>query len=123
VVLSLPMRVVRLKAHPAVGAATGRTALQRGPLIYCFETADNPGDCVENLVLPPGSRLGSVRRDDLFGGIVAITADGLVAHNDWGRGLYSPRLGNGKPAAVTAIPYYLWGNREAGKMLVWVPET
>jgi DUF1680 family protein len=123
IALSLPMRVARLKAHPAVAAAAGRTALQRGPLVYCFEAADNPDGCLDSLVLPPGTRLGSVHRDDLFGGIVAITAEGLVGQTDWGRGLYSPRTGDGKPATVTAIPYYLWGNREPGKMLVWVPET
>jgi DUF1680 family protein len=28
----------------------------------------------------------------------------------------------GKAANWTAIPYYLWANREPGAMRVWVPE-
>ena len=26
-------------------------------------------------------------------------------------------------ATLTAVPYYLWANRGAGSMLVWVPEA
>jgi DUF1680 family protein len=29
----------------------GRVALRRGPLIYCIEEADNPGDAVQTLAM------------------------------------------------------------------------
>src|SRR5262249_27733510 len=41
IALCLEMPIDRIYAHPDVGADTGRVALQRGPLVYCLETADN----------------------------------------------------------------------------------
>src|SRR5271166_4193576 len=45
--LGLPMPAERLFAHPSVRMDVGRVALRRGPLIYCLEEADNPGDPVQ----------------------------------------------------------------------------
>jgi DUF1680 family protein len=123
ITLNLPMPITRVKAHPAVAAAAGRTALKRGPLVYCVEEADNPGVSLDRLQLPPAAKLTAVRRADLFGGIVTITAEGMVSHADWADGLYRPAVDGGWPATFTLIPYYLWGNREPGKMLVWIPEN
>ncbi|OHB78529.1 MAG: six-hairpin glycosidase, partial [Planctomycetes bacterium RBG_16_55_9] len=50
--LELPMPVRRVRAHAKVRADAGRVALQRGPIVYCFEGADNPQG-VASLVLPP----------------------------------------------------------------------
>jgi DUF1680 family protein len=55
---------------------------------------------------------------------VALTARGVVAPDQVGS-LYRPATstdgGGGDPVALTAIPYFLWGNRAAGPMRVWVP--
>jgi DUF1680 family protein len=61
--LSRPMPVQRLKAHPNVEANLGRAALQRGPLVYCLEAADNGGH-VPPTVRRRGktSRVGTTRR-------------------------------------------------------------
>jgi DUF1680 family protein len=40
----------------------------------------------------------------------------------WQGQLYRNALPEGTPAAWTAIPYFLWANRDAGAMRVWVPE-
>jgi DUF1680 family protein len=40
--------------------------------------------------------------------------------------LYADRPGAGRPStAVTfsAVPYFLWGNREPGPMRVWLPHA
>src|SRR6185312_9047887 len=39
--LHLSMPIERVYAHPAVRAAHGSVALQRGPLVYCLEAADH----------------------------------------------------------------------------------
>jgi hypothetical protein len=40
------MPAERLYAHPNLRMDVGRSALRRGPLIYCVEEADNPsGPC------------------------------------------------------------------------------
>jgi DUF1680 family protein len=98
-------------------------ALKRGPLVYCFEEADNSGGRLDGFVLPLEGRLHTTKKDDLFGGIVTIAAEGVVTRTDWSEGLYRPEASGGAATRFVAIPYCLWGNREAGKMLVWVPET
>lgn len=40
--LHLEMPVERIYSHPDVRADVGYVSLQRGPLVYCLETADNP---------------------------------------------------------------------------------
>jgi len=49
--LGLPMPIRRVVSHPNVKDNAGRTAVQRGPVVYCFEGVDNPQG-VARLVLP-----------------------------------------------------------------------
>ncbi|MBN2593321.1 MAG: glycoside hydrolase family 127 protein, partial [Sedimentisphaerales bacterium] len=79
--LNLPMPIRRVVAHPEVKDDTGRTAIERGPVVYCFEGADNPKG-VANLVLPPEAKLQSEYRDDLLGGIVTISGRGQIRQDD-----------------------------------------
>ena len=41
--LDLPMTIQHMEAHPLVKADQGRVAIQRGPIVYCFEAVDNGG--------------------------------------------------------------------------------
>jgi DUF1680 family protein len=44
VTVSLPMAARFIEAHPYVESARGQVALERGPLVYCFEACDqDPG--------------------------------------------------------------------------------
>ena len=98
---SLPMEVQRIEAHPQVTADAGRVALQRGPLVYCFEAVDN-ANRVANIVLDRDPQFRVERQDNLLGGIRAIHA----------------RARGGRE--VMAVPYYAWDHREPGPMQVWV---
>ena len=109
--LVLPMPVERVKAHPNVKANVGRVALQRGPIVYCLEGADNTG-AVRNLILPRDAQLTPEFRPDLLGGVAVVK----------GKGLARVSKDETKPVDFTAIPYYAWDNREAGQMVVWLPE-
>jgi uncharacterized protein len=123
VTLDLPMPPERIYAHPAVAANVGRVALRRGPLVYCVEQTDNPGGPVQRLRLPRTRELATQVRADLFGGIIAITADASrVDEVDWGDTLYRPELPVIVPTRLIAVPYYLWNNRGIGTMMVWLPE-
>src|SRR5207249_2783163 len=42
VTLSLPMPVRLTLPHPAVDAVRGTVAVERGPVVYCFESPDQP---------------------------------------------------------------------------------
>jgi DUF1680 family protein len=74
VALSLPMPVRRIAAADSVKADQSRVALQRGPLVYCVEHADNGGK-VMNLIVPDGVRFTSAYRADLLSGVVTLQAE------------------------------------------------
>ena len=123
VALNLPMPPERIYAHPLVRMDVGRVALRRGPLIYCAEEADNPGQPVQTLELPREARLETAWRNDLFDGVVTLTAPAKrLAPGDGADALYSTRRPATHDATLTAIPYFLWANREAGSMEVWITE-
>ena len=51
IAVNLPMEVRKVVADPHVADDIGKVALQRGPLIYCAEWADNNG-MATNFILP-----------------------------------------------------------------------
>ena len=114
--LNFPMPVRRVRSHNKVKANAGRIALQRGPVVYCFEGADNPQG-VGNLVLPPDATFQTEYRGDLLGGVVTLTGLGKIRQ---------PQE-NGttvlKDIEITAIPYYAWAHRSKNEMAVWLPES
>ena len=120
--LSLAMPVERIHASSLVKADAGRVALQRGPIVYCLEEADNePG--LNALVLPRDARIDAELDPELLGGVVTLTADALRAVAPGGSGpLYSAEPAPLVAALLTAVPYCVWENREPGEMLVWVRE-
>ena len=121
VVLELPMPVERIEAHPSVRQDCGLVALQRGPLVYCVEEADNGKDLAD-LILPARAKLTAKYDPRLMGGVVTINAPAKRrATKHWGDTLYRPagqsRFVNVK---LKAIPYALWANRKTGEMRVWL---
>lgn len=123
--LTLPMPVQRLKAHPKVKANLGRVALQRGPLVYCFEASDNSGH-VRNLVISPEAPLRTQHRPELLGGVTIIQGPALALHRvAWPDQLYlaSGFVPGVTDADFTAIPYFPNVNRQPGEMQVWMAET
>ncbi|NQT93864.1 MAG: glycoside hydrolase family 127 protein [Lentisphaerae bacterium] len=118
--LDLPMPVERVEAHPAARQNCGRVALQRGPVVYCLEQADN-GPRLSDITLPAGSHF-TVRngRSGILAGIPLIHASALRRETaNWSGQLYSSGRSARKPCRITAIPYFLWANRDPGEMLVW----
>lgn len=112
----LPMEVRTVKAIDSVKNDIGKIALQRGPIVYCAEWADNNGK-VSNILLPSNTMFSTVYKPSLFNGVtviegevpvVKISADGLSVST--------------AKQKFTAIPYYTWANRGEGEMTVWFPE-
>jgi DUF1680 family protein len=117
------MPVERIHANPLVQADVGMICLRRGPLLYCVEQVDHPEAAIGLLRLPRDAELRPVVREDLFDGIVTIVADACEMRSDVpDLPLYSTRRFDVHPAAVTAIPYFLWNNRGPNRMQVWLPE-
>ncbi|MCL2586451.1 MAG: glycoside hydrolase family 127 protein [Streptosporangiales bacterium] len=92
-----------------VDAVRGCAAIERGPLVYCFEQADQaPGAAVDDLLVTPGSALAE-READLRG--VGPTVQVAATAGNAARG---------QPVTATAIPYFQWDNRDRGAMRVWM---
>lgn len=127
VMLTLPLEVRRVAAHPRVTENTGRVALMRGPLLFCVEAADHPGIDVRDLVLPSEAQLTVKFRPDLLGGTITLTGRAAAREPGpgWNDTLYraSAIAADPQPVDLTAIPYALWANREAGPMTVWIPTS
>ncbi len=123
VTLDLPMPAERIYANPGVIMDVGRVTLKRGPLVYCVEEADNPGGRVQRLRLPRNAQVQITPRDDLFDGIVTLSADAVaIDESDWST-LYRTTPSREGKGTLTALPYYLWANRGQGSMVVWIPEA
>lgn len=121
--LDLPMEARRIYAHPQVRMDISKVALKRGPLVYCLEQADNPDVPVAQLKLPRGSRIEAVENTNVFGGVVALKAEGIAVGLGWGDALYRDVPPDEQPATLTAIPYFAWANRGPGNMAVWIGEA
>jgi len=119
--LTLPMDIQRLEANPQVLYDHGKTALRRGPLIYCLEQADQEAP-LEQIILPLGAQLESQYTPGLLDGITVIKGQGLLRPlDDWKDVLYQPvHPATTKPVPITAVPYCIRGNRGLGKMAVWL---
>ncbi len=116
------MPVERVVAHPRVAADTGQAALQRGPVVYCFEQIDQTVP-VELLALPADAVFEPRYDAGLLGGCVVLEGRGVAAAaGDWNGSLYR-REGETTCGAVPmrAIPYCLWANRGRQSMRVWLP--
>ncbi|MBS4219269.1 glycoside hydrolase family 127 protein [Bacillus sp. FJAT-49711] len=121
--LLFDMPVERVKSHPRVRENAGKTALQRGPIVYCLEEVDN-GSNLPNIFLSQNARLEAHFDQELLGGIVVIQAEASrLKESDWGQVLYKPAKEIYQSHTLTAVPYFAWCNREPGEMLVWVNEN
>ncbi len=109
-ILNLPMPVRELVAHPEIKEDSGRVAIQRGPLVYCFEWPDNKEVKIPNLQLNSKNSYQTQFIPDLLNGITVIKTTGIET---------GVKTGNTKQS-ITAIPYYSWANRGAGEMNVWM---
>ncbi|WP_188196154.1 glycoside hydrolase family 127 protein [Nonomuraea sp. SYSU D8015] len=123
--LRLDMTPRLMHPHHRIDAVRGSVALQRGPLVYCFEQADQPdGVEMDDLAIAPGAEPRVLAVQDLegVGRTVPIEIDAVVVDE--------PRDGlpyTAKPSATstrvtaTAVPYFQWDNRDGGAMRVWIP--
>lgn len=116
ITIDLPMEVKRIASHKNIKDNSGKVALQRGPLVYCAEAADNEGKAA-NIILPGQASFSVENGPALLNGAKVIAASLPVVMVDAGGTQVSTV--NKK---VTMIPYYAWANRGQGEMIIWFPE-
>src|SRR4051794_14392694 len=111
--LLLPMTVRSTRADDRVDAVRGAVALERGPLVYALERADqDEGVVLDDVRIPDEPE------------IEEVPGPGLVA-GDIGLRFRAVQLGRGdspdREVTVTAVPYFEWANRGVGPMRIWIP--
>ena len=117
----MPVRTVKANGH--VAADRGRIAVERGPLVYCAEGADNQDFSIFNFLMPRQPRFTvadqtiTATQSNMTFSVKGITVEGqAIDINPQGEASV-------KPARLKMIPYYAWNHRGIGLMEVWMPQS
>jgi len=110
--IEIPLEVRKIIADPKVRAEKGRMAVQRGPVVYCSEWPDYEGGHVLSLLFDAKGEFKPSFDKEFFGGAEVLTGEA--------RNMSVP---TSAPKPVKLIPYYLWANRGAGEMSVWLSSS
>ncbi|NIK60720.1 glycoside hydrolase family 127 protein [Kribbella shirazensis] len=119
--LTLPMAPRAHGSHPYLDATRGAIAVARGPLVYCVEQQDADAPVDDLLVSPAAVAKATTRQHDDHV-VLDLTAGVAPAPPPE---LYPVITEQGAETAirevpVTLVPYFLWGNRQALAMRVWL---
>jgi len=113
--LELPMVAQWVRCNTAAKENEDRLAIQRGPLLYCVEQMDNP-EGVWNILASENCRFKPVQHQVLDEKVIALESEIPTAVPDTnGQGIVL------KNRVIKAVPYYVWANRGANYMQVWLP--
>ncbi len=121
----LDMAPRMVKANDKVSADRGKVAVERGPLVYCVEWADNKGINPHHIVLgrqpafalKTGYAIANTEADGKTFDVTAITTKAQLLSTDAAGKL------SVSDTDVTLIPYYAWNHRGAGIMDVWMANS
>jgi DUF1680 family protein len=128
--LRLDMTPRWTRPDPRLDAVRGCVAIERGPLVYCFEQTDQPV-ALDELAVVPGVPLaehavtlpgvGRTVQVTMPGGHLSQEAGDAAWSGRPAQATESPSAGQQASLSATAIPYFQWDNRGPGAMRVWIP--
>jgi DUF1680 family protein len=127
-VLELTLDVRPRLTYPSrrIDALRGTVAVERGPLVYCFEQADQPaGVSVEDLAISPGALAERATSVPDIGPTVVLVADAVHLPPTHAEGLpyllHPDAAASDRAATAVAVPYFQWDNRDGQAMRIWMP--
>ena len=122
VILDLEMAVRATMPDPRIDAVRGCLALERGPLVYCLETADLPdGVQLEEIAVDPALAPTPVPRPDIADAAIGLTVAATRRHYGGADEPSASRPADATAVEVRAVPYFTWANRAVEAMRVWIP--
>ncbi len=113
--INFPMPVRKVIANEKVVEDKGKFSIERGPLVYCAEWADNGGK-VRNLLLDKNINFKYEYKENLINGVNILKGISKSLSID-----KSDNSTIEKEQNFIAIPYYAWAHRGNGEMTVWFP--
>jgi DUF1680 family protein len=119
----MQMPATLMEANPLVEETRNQVAVQRGPVVYCLESADLPaGKKLADISLPAGASFQPKRFTIDGAPMMALEgkAESLQSKS-WKNKLYQPAATSAGLTTIRLVPYYAWGNRGNGDMSVWLP--
>ena len=112
---TLPMQTNKVIAREELKQDKGRIAIQRGPIVYCIEGADNNGKAW-NVIIPQNTKFETTDYKVVDEPVKALTAEvPVITVGEDGLSLKTEKK------KIIAIPYYTWANRGKNEMQVWLP--
>lgn len=112
--IDFPMEVQVVKSHPNVKENTGKIAVERGPMLYTAEWADNPEGKVLSLIVDTEAGF-KTKKTNMLGGTYLIEGSAKRVSNQLDGSITTT-----ESQKLTLIPYHLWNNRGPGEMSVWM---
>ncbi len=117
--------------HPRIDGVRGCLAVERGPVVYCFEQTDLAPDVdladVAVAVADDGDEPADAGRVEELGGVPAVAVSGIVRGVDGWRTEYADARSvppvSARPVRLVGVPYCTWASRGEGAMRVWVPRA
>ncbi len=119
--LHFDMEPRMVTANENVAADRGKVAIERGPLVYCAEQADNAGIDVHYAYLggKPTFELGDYCITNTEGNGKQFSVKSLLVKGVQAIGTTTDGNVTVRDTQLRLIPYYAWNHRGVGKMDVW----
>lgn len=111
---------------PRIDAVRGCVAIERGPLVYCWEQIDQDADVDLEAVQLDGDAVEEIAVDDHpgIGRTILLRLPAVELTLPAPALPYGPeRSYESRPVTVTALPYFQWANRDRRAMRVWLPRS
>lgn len=119
--LVMDMPATLLESNPLVEETRNQVVVKKGPVIYCLESADMPGQDLFDIAIPSGIKLQSQPMTISGGQVMALTGQARLVEQNWNNQLYKAINNNLRTVNIKLIPYYAWANRGKTDMTVWMP--
>jgi uncharacterized protein len=120
--LVMPMPATLIESNPLVEETRNQVAVKRGPVVYCIESVDHPGQKIMDVTIPANISLKPKMITIENSPVLSLEGKAkLIETGGWKNQLYKEVATSSRSTPVRLIPYYAWGNRGQTEMNVWLP--
>jgi uncharacterized protein len=126
VTVNFTLQPAFVRANPRAGDLWGKAAVERGPVVYSLQQADQGNISLSDLVMRSNSTGSTEVRKDFLGGTTVVKVPGFAADKPPAtQPLYSYAkegyFGARRPVTLVLAPYWTVGTRETENVETWIP--